>query len=909
MVGVSAETIKSEVGKLKGQVPDSIVHELQSSLLRVSKDRAITREQLGEIIKNVKEAYLNAIVEPGEAVGTVAAQSIGEPGTQMSIPSGEKVIVKVGGNIRPVKIGEFVDDLMETHGVKKVGESEVCCLPPNTEIEVPSLNQDGKIRWKKLISCSRHTCSKKLLCLKTRSGRKIIATDNHSFVVRKDNRVVPILGKKLRLGDRIPVIKNLPSTKPREFLEANEYLPRNPYWYGSEFKKALPLHGNSGSFQVSYPVPVGPEPLQDRINGESSFDIQEDFVYPYQIRSKSKIPEQVELDSTLGWFIGAYLSGGHVSKYTVNISNTDEVFLSKARKFSKKFGINFSEKDNPRGFARGHGLNIRSKVLADFVRKTCGEGSSGKKVPDFAYSADETFIGSLLRAYFDGDGNVSVGRRVIRASSRSKELIDGLALLLAEMGIFVTKKSNGREHSISISYKYAKTFKEKIGFDTPEKARRLEELCEVQKKKTSYDVVEMVPGFGELFKNLSKKVGLPSRLTNNFTKRQRVSRATLEKYVNIFESIARRKNVDIGEELALMKRMLDEDVVWDEIVEIQHINPPSEKVYDFSVDELETFATFDGVITHNTLRTFHYAGVAELNVTLGLPRIIEIIDARKTPSAPLMRIYLKEKFAKSKEKAREFAQKIELTTVEDVSLQTEVDLINTVFIVTLNRSAMQRRGLTPTKVASTIKDALKIDVHVDGYKLRMKPTTMSLSELRKLASRVRNLTLRGLKGITRVLVKMEGNEYVVYTEGSNLVEVITMPEVDPTRTVTNNIHEIEEVLGIEAARNAIINEAVKTLEEQGLEVDLRHIMLVADMMTASGEVMQVGRHGVSGEKASVLARASFEITTKHLLDACIHGERDRLDGIIENVIAGQPIPLGTGSVELVMGREEKSGAK
>jgi len=313
--------------------------------------------------------------------------------------------------------------------------------------------------------------------------------------------------------------------------------------------------------------------------------------------------------------------------------------------------------------------------------------------------------------------------------------------------------------------------------------------------------------------------------------------------------------------------------------------------------------------TQMTLRTFHYAGVAELNVTLGLPRIIEIIDARKMPSAPLMKIHLKEKFAKSKEKAKEFAQKIELTTVEDVSLQTEVDLINTVFVVTLNRPVMQRRGLTPTKVASAIKEALKIDVHVDGYKLRMKPTTVSLSELRKLASKVRSLTLRGLKGITRVLVKMEDNEYVVYTEGSNLSGVITMPEVDPTRTVTNNIHEIEKVLGIEAARNAIINEAVKTLEEQGLEVDLRHIMLVADMMTVSGEVMQVGRHGVSGEKASVLARASFEITTKHLLDACIHGERDRLDGIIENVIAGQPIPLGTGSVELVMGREEKSGAK
>ena len=106
-----------------------------------------------------------------------------------------------------------------------------------------------------------------------------------------------------------------------------------------------------------------------------------------------------------------------------------------------------------------------------------------------------------------------------------------------------------------------------------------------------------------------------------------------------------------------------------------------------------------------------------------------------------------------------------------------------------------------------------------------------------------------------------------------------------------------------------MNEAVKTLDEQGLDVDIRHIMLVADMMTASGTVCQVGRHGVSGDKSSVLARASFEITTKHLFDACMHGESDKLDGIIENVIAGQPIPVGTGSVDLVMRREGEGGGK
>ncbi|MEM2192450.1 MAG: hypothetical protein QXG38_02415, partial [Candidatus Hadarchaeales archaeon] len=306
---------------------------------------------------------------------------------------------------------------------------------------------------------------------------------------------------------------------------------------------------------------------------------------------------------------------------------------------------------------------------------------------------------------------------------------------------------------------------------------------------------------------------------------------------------------------------------------------------------------------------FHYAGVAELNVTLGLPRLIEILDARKTLSTALMTIYLKEKYAGSREKAREVAQKIEMTTVEDVALQTETDLINSVFLVILDRKKLERRGLTPKKVAETISFKLGVDASVDGLKIRVKPPQDTIAELRRTATRVKSCAIQGIEGISKVLVKLEGNEYVLYTEGSNLREILRLPEVDQTRTITNNIYEIEQELGIEAARNAIINEAMKTLEEQGLEVDVRHIMLVADMMTATGTVRQVGRHGVSGEKASVLARASFEITTKHLFDACIHGEVDKLSGIIENVIAGQPIPLGTGSVELVMKGGEKGVGK
>ena len=151
-------------------------------------------------------------------------------------------------------------------------------------------------------------------------------------------------------------------------------------------------------------------------------------------------------------------------------------------------------------------------------------------------------------------------------------------------------------------------------------------------------------------------------------------------------------------------------------------------------------------------------------------------------------------------------------------------------------------------------------------------------------------------------MRKEGEEYVIYTEGSNLKEVLKIDGVDIVKSKTNDILEISKVLGIEAARNAIINEALDTLDEQGLRVDVRHIMLISDMMSVDGTVKSIGRHGVSGEKASVLARAAFEITVDHLLKAGVRGEVEKLSGIVENVIVGRPVMLGTGMVDLVMKR-------
>jgi len=316
--------------------------------------------------------------------------------------------------------------------------------------------------------------------------------------------------------------------------------------------------------------------------------------------------------------------------------------------------------------------------------------------------------------------------------------------------------------------------------------------------------------------------------------------------------------------------------------------------------------------TQMTMRTFHYAGVAEINVTLGLPRLIEIMDARKEPSTPTMTVYLEEEYCNDRDRAREVSWQIEAAPLHEFGDIT-TDMENMHVIVHLNTKVCEKRKISPAEIMETAPRKIRDRRHYRDFEHDINDETSTIifspknkesyQNLFQLAEHVRNVIVQGIDDILRVVVRKETGEYILYTEGSNIKDVFDVVGVDTTRTRTNNISEIASVLGIEAARNAIIHEAVSTLNEQGILVDVRHIMLVSDMMCMEGEVKQIGRHGIAGEKESVLSRAAFEVTVNHLLDAAVANEVDELSGVTENVIVGQPILLGTGDVKLIAVRQ------
>jgi len=304
--------------------------------------------------------------------------------------------------------------------------------------------------------------------------------------------------------------------------------------------------------------------------------------------------------------------------------------------------------------------------------------------------------------------------------------------------------------------------------------------------------------------------------------------------------------------------------------------------------------------TQMTLRTFHFAGIKERNVTLGLPRLIELVDARKKPVTPTMDIYLDKESKKSREKAIDIARNVLQTQVSALIADTETDYSTEIKLI-LSEKRLRERGCSVAEVETSLSSNKKFKMETTGELITLKLVDESdTATVIAIRNKVLKTTVKGVPDIARVTLVQKDDEWVIQTTGSNIAKVLEVKGIDKQNVRTNNVFEIAGTLGIEAARNSLINELNHTLEDQGLEVDNRYIMLVSDLMCSRGYMQQIGRHGIAGSKDSVLARAAFEITVPTIAKAALQGEVEGLKGITENVIVGSNIPIGSGTVDLYM---------
>lgn len=305
--------------------------------------------------------------------------------------------------------------------------------------------------------------------------------------------------------------------------------------------------------------------------------------------------------------------------------------------------------------------------------------------------------------------------------------------------------------------------------------------------------------------------------------------------------------------------------------------------------------------TQLTLRTKHYAGSAEVSVGSGIQRVEEIVDGRSKAKYPTMTIHMIDRETrKNFEKVDKYAKSLIDVRVNDV-VSVKEDMLRGKITIELNNDEIHQRNVDAEDLIGKIekhfkKSGRRKEKNVLEFIFKNEP----LLKIRRSVNKLKGTRIQGVRGIEKVIVTKEDDECVIKTRGTNLKAIIALPEVDGTRTKTNDIKEITTVLGIEAGRIAVVNELSGVLKENGIAIDIRHIMLLADLMTWDGEIRGIVRTGITRGKSSPFARAAFEETVKHLLDAAFKGEIENLEGVVENIIVGQPIKVGTGRVTLVM---------
>ncbi len=316
--------------------------------------------------------------------------------------------------------------------------------------------------------------------------------------------------------------------------------------------------------------------------------------------------------------------------------------------------------------------------------------------------------------------------------------------------------------------------------------------------------------------------------------------------------------------------------------------------------------------TQMILRSFHMAGIESTISTSGLPRIIELVDAKKKPSTPITYIYLEGRVNKSFDKVQETLKKINEVRMSNVAKRVLENFAKGKIKVSLDVQELQSENMTARQIASRIEKELgKVDAKVTEGSIVINMHTRNLKEIRAASIKIMKMLVSGVDGAGKANIRKDDKtgEFYLVSGGSNIEGVMGVDGVDKERTTTNDIFAIYRLFGIEAARNALGGELKRTLKEQKISVEDRHLFLIADAMTASGTIKGVGRHGLSGEKRSVFARAAYEETLKHLIHAAAYGEVDPMTGVTENILVGKQIPIGTGSVKLEIKKEDLAKIK
>ena len=371
--------------------------------------------------------------------------------------------------------------------------------------------------------------------------------------------------------------------------------------------------------------------------------------------------------------------------------------------------------------------------------------------------------------------------------------------------------------------------------------------------------------------------------------------------------------------------------------------------------------------TQMTLNTFHFAGVAsKSSVNQGVPRLEELLSVTENLKGPMNTIVLKEPYCYSKEHTQSVLDRLPLTYIKELVSSTEIyfkssnaddelpklhalfentedkgNICPWVLKLIINRSKLADKNIKMreiyiaiSKKFNTNKETVNCYYSADNASslyIKIQPNIKRtdiqeaanceqdnmIGFLKTMEKTIMNdIILRGISKISgATMIADENNvifkngtyikkkKWTIYTEGSNLQEIFSHTLIDNKLSISNNIKEVNRVLGIEAARNMLFREITEVFDNAGSYISERHIALLVDVMTNRGRIMSVDRHGINKTNRGPLAKCSFEETPDILARASIFSEVDKMESVSSNIMLGQEVPIGTGAIDILFDEE------
>lgn len=549
--------------------------------------------------------------------GDIHVLFVGDPGTGKSVYGCEKIYLGLedsnSQHWKTIKIGDFIDKLIEENRNQliKKKETEILKMVDNEDYYTYSLNTNTlKTQKTKIQEVSRHK-NECLIRIKTKSGRTVLATPNHSFTTIREGKIEILDASTLKIGTYLPIARKLSVPEVYHELTVSKFLKQEDLVYSKKIDNNISAYRSNDKllYEVAIDSNITGGTLASYIQ-KAPIDLKKDW-----IRRKydtTWIPRKIRFDGYFGRIVGIFLAEGDIIKNSIRITNCDPQIIDLIESdFIKIFKrISHYDKDNT--------LQFHNASLAKIFKRLFGSGAQNKKIPDYFIFTPKQFRIKLLSAYFTGDGYVEKNGLYLEGMTKSKDLAYSILDLLTTVGIFGTLKKRvlkSGEYKGHIFYKIVLTgeevvkFHNTIGFLPSDKENKLISVIQNSSSKSRYQTKDIIPNFGDILKRITTDLNIKGRRNTwqrsflaelkGKIQRQRAGRAYLSKKARFFKKLYEEKNKECGRDLKWLNKLTRSDVLWDEIEDIQIIKKKT-FVYDIGTEDDHFILAKGNIIVHNS---------------------------------------------------------------------------------------------------------------------------------------------------------------------------------------------------------------------------------------------------------------------------------------------------------------------